>query len=73
MSKGRLPLIPYGFTRSLTERCPDCEYRGALDNIGKARIVRGRRLSWGCETCGGKGRIPLPRERKIDPYWTGKF
>jgi len=64
--------LPKGFLRSHHERCEDCEYRGALDNVGRPIYRSGVRLTAGCETCKGRGRVPLARERKTDPYFTGK-
>lgn len=63
-----LPRIPKGFTRSHSVRCDDCEYRGALDNVGRPLYRRGVRLTTGCENCGGSGRTPLERQAKTDPY-----
>jgi hypothetical protein len=44
-----------------TERCPDCEDRGALNDMGLARFHRwfGSRLTIGCDGCGGSGRAAL--------------
>ena len=39
--------------------CPDCLDRNALNMIGQPAFVNGARLSGGCESCGGKGRVDL--------------
>ena len=44
-----------------TQRCPDCEIRGALKEPGLPRLHPdyGFSLSLGCAGCEGTGRVPL--------------
>lgn len=66
----RVSVSPSGFVTRTHLRCPDCEYRGALRNEGKPIIAHGYLLTWGCETCGGRGELPLGKldPERIDPY-----
>ena len=59
---------PSGFTRPQDRRCDDCEYRGALDVVGRPRAGRCYR----CAGCGGKGRVEIPWRERVDPMYTGR-
>lgn len=39
--------------------CPACLDRDAVNLVGRPRFVRGRRLTLGCEVCGGEGEVTL--------------
>ncbi len=56
-------------------RCEDCEVAGRLDAVGLPRLLeitplrptklkRGATTSFGCETCGGTGRVSAPKGRR---------
>jgi DnaJ-class molecular chaperone len=47
-------------------RCPDCEYRGDLDAVGKVYHERWARVSK-CDECEGRGSIALIGVERIDP------
>lgn len=54
-------------------RCPDCEIEGRLNLVGVGRLHRGAWLPYKCDTCKGKGRIPLIAKvragcKTSDPY-----
>jgi hypothetical protein len=82
MAKGsrQTPRHQHGFVRITHQRCPACEDRGALNNEGRAYVLRGGQLrgatkdvgmtraSAGCEVCDGQGWLPVTGLESIDPY-----
>jgi DnaJ-class molecular chaperone len=55
-----------GFVSRTHTRCPDCEYRGDLDAVGKVYHERWARVSK-CDECSGRGEISLAGVERIDP------
>lgn len=58
-----------GFTQKRTEPCEDCLIRDDLDMVGQVRKDRHGRVK-DCQNCKGRGRVK--REKRTDPYWTGR-
>jgi hypothetical protein len=56
------------FTKRREGFCLSCLDRDAINLLGRPRYVRGVPLTYGCEECGGKGRIILPDHHRADPY-----
>lgn len=68
---------PSTFVSRPDVRCPSCEDEGRLDALGLPRLIhrlplrpqsrelkRGATTSFGCETCGGTGRVPFTQEMR---------
>lgn len=48
--------------------CPACLDRDAVNLTGRPRVIRGRRLTDGCEVCGGDPEVTLGWGRGEKPY-----
>lgn len=63
--KAPKPVEQPGFVKKTHARCEDCDIRGDLSTTGKPIVwIRVSR----CQTCAGRGEIPLKGTESIDPY-----